>query len=283
MKDNNHYILGADIGGSHITLSVVDTRKRVLLSHSYVREKLDASGSILQIIDCWAEAIKKSIALTGEKVNKIGLALPGPFDYEKGISFIKDQGKYDNLYQTNVKEKLAEALNLPIENFLFDNDASCFLKGEIFVGKAPKNINILGLTLGTGLGSVVSLDGEVSDAELWCSEFKDGQAEDYFSTRWFLKRYKELTGESIASVKLICEQADAVIVKQIFEEFGTNLCLLLKNKIKVFNPQTIIIGGNIAKASTHFMPYLKALEVPVKITTLGEASALLGAVSNFLK
>lgn len=281
MKNYQKFVLGADIGGSHITVSVINTEDKNLLRQSYVRESLDSTSSMAEIMESWAHAIKKSIALSGHKISQIGLALPGPFDYEKGISYIKNQGKYENLYQVNIKEKLSEALVLPVDNLWLDNDASCFLKGEIFVENLNINENILGLTLGTGLGSVVAINGQVKDAALWCSTFKDKQAEDFISTRWFLKRYQEISGDFIGSVKLICQEGNYIYIAQLFKEFGENLHDFLTIQIDTFQPRVIVIGGNIAKASKYFMPYLSTLKVPVKITTIGEDAALIGAASNF--
>ena len=277
------YILGADIGGSHITAAVVDVEGRILLKDTYIREHLDTNGSVAEIIGRWTGVIKKSIELSGAKVDDIGLALPGPFDYEQGISYIKDQGKYDKLYAVNVKEKLAEALDISPNDITFDNDAACFLRGEIFSGNAEEGVNLLGITLGTGLGSVVSVNGKVSDAELWCSSFRDGIAEDYLSTRWFIKKYDELTGKSVKDVRQICEIATDENLKTIFFDFGNNLKDFLQAQINEFAPQQIIIGGNITKASAHFMPIIETLTVPIKIASLGEDSALMGAASKVLK
>ncbi len=284
MKNNlSRYILGADIGGSHITAAVVDVGNKMLLKDTYVREHLNTNGSVDEIIRDWTEVVKKSIALAGVQVAKIGFALPGPFDYKNGISYIKDQGKYDNLCGLNVKEKLANALNLSLNNIVFDNDAACFLRGEIFSGNAKDGVNLLGLTLGTGLGSVVSANGTVKDAALWCSTFKDGIAEDYLSTRWFLKRYQELTGEKAKDVRHICEIAPQETLEVIFNEFCDNLADFLSVQIDKYLPEEIIIGGNITKASRHFLVKLsKQISIPIKIAVLGENSALLGAASRSL-
>lgn len=276
------YILGADIGGSHITAAVVDLAGRTLLKDTYIREHLNTNGTVYEIIDSWTSVIQKSIALSGVQVTDIGLALPGPFNYEQGISYIKDQGKYDNLYEVNVKEKLAEALAISINDIAFDNDAACFLRGEIFSGNAEDGVNLLGLTLGTGLGSVVSVKGKVSDAELWCSDFKDGIAEDYLSTRWFVNRYFELTGDKAKDLRQICEIATKENLAIVFDEFSNNLKDFLQIQIERYAAKQIIIGGNITKASQHFLPNLNQLGLPVKIAALGENSALIGAASKAL-
>ena len=91
----------------------------------------------------------------------------------------------------------AGCLDISPSGIKFMNDASCFLHGEVFCGAAYKCEEALGFTLGTGLGSAIYKNGIAEDGEMWCSAYKDGIAEDYLSTRWFERRYKELTGKDI--------------------------------------------------------------------------------------
>ncbi len=282
MKENVGFVLGADIGGSHITAAVVDIKERKLLKNSYLRKHLDTNASAKDIITSWAKVVEESIAISGKNVAKIGLALPGPFNYKKGISFIKGQGKYENLYELDVKKLLARELNMSANNIAFDNDAACFLRGEVFSGNAQNKVSLIGVTLGTGLGSAFAFDGEIKDAALWCSTFKDSIAEEYISTRWFLKRYKEVSGETARDVKHICESASQKNLEIIFAEFGNNLKDFLQIQANKYSPAEIIIGGNIAKASSYFLDKLNVLNIPVKIAALGENSALLGAASILL-
>lgn len=282
-ENQYEYILGVDIGGSHITAGVIDVKNKSILDKSYVREHLDTNASANEIVEKWATGIKKSITASGQNVSKVGLALPGPFDYLEGVSFIKNQGKYENLYNLNVKKMLAKELVIDVKDIEMENDAVCFLKGELFVSDSLDNSNVLGITLGTGLGSVVSQSGVAKDAALWCSPFKEGIAEDYISTRWFISRYAALSGTSLKDVKQICELGDEVLVEKLFKEFSDNLLLFLKTYTDRFSCQAVIIGGNISKAAKHFLPALSPINMAIKIAALGEESALIGAASCFLK
>ncbi len=168
------YVLGADIGGTHITTTVVDIKNRTVLEKSYYRAKVNSAGSAEQIIDQWGEAIRKSFLNVNMNPSKIGIAMPGPFDYENGISLIKNNEKYESLYQLNIKNLLAENLNIKSDDILMANDAQCFLSGELFLGVVKTFKKVIGITLGTGLGSATFNEGNVEDAALWCSPFKNG-------------------------------------------------------------------------------------------------------------
>ncbi|WP_316804123.1 ROK family protein [Pedobacter nototheniae] len=282
----NKYVLGVDIGGSHITAAIMDMQNRFILENSYTRKWIDSHGKPDLIIENWSKAIALSYNKAGINIEKIGIAMPGPFDYEEGISYIQGNDKYEAFYGLNVKNMLADKLGIEHADILMKNDASCFLAGEVFAGAVKGYKNVIGITLGTGLGTAVLKNGETNDANLWCSPFLDGIAEDYLSTRWFLKRYYELSGLNILNVK---EMTGLYVynptIRKIFIEFANNLTAFLKIFQEDTQADAIVIGGNIANASERFLPSIikqfKAfdIEIPVFISTLNEHAAIAGAAS----
>ncbi|UJH92863.1 ROK family protein [Antarcticibacterium sp. 1MA-6-2] len=89
---------------------------------------------------------------------------------------------------------------------------------------------------------------------MWDKKFKDGVADDYFSTRWFVQRYNQLSGkEGINGVKEIVAANDRY-TQEVFKEFSENLGEFLAPYVHGFNPDILIIGGNIAKAHELFLP-----------------------------
>ena len=287
---NNSIVLGVDIGGSHITAALVNIDTRTLVLESLSREYVNANDKSESIIAIWNRVIRKSFSACTIENKMIGIAMPGPFDYQTGISLMKGQEKFDDLYGLNIKNKLAHALEIPATNIQFMNDAECFLRGESFSGSAKNFNKALGLTLGTGLGSSVYENGVCKDADLWCSSFKDGIAEDYLSTRWFTKKYYDLTGNQIKDVKeLVGLSSSQSIVKEIFAEFGKNLGLFLEGFIRNTQPEIVVIGGNIANSYDLFADELlriisnPSLTIEVRRALLGEEAPLVGAASCWYK
>lgn len=277
---------GVDIGGSHITVALVDLEERKVLEDSRTREKVNSHGSTEEIIAVWSGTIRKACASIGLETVSIGIGMPGPMDYERGTCFIKGQDKYESLYGLNVKMLLAEALNINSGVIRIINDAACFLQGEAFGGVAKGFSSVIGLTLGTGLGSSVYKDYAAMDADLWNSPYKNGIAEDYLSTRWFLKRYKEITGKETEDVKFLARVSGSdPYASQVFIEFGENLGLFLNRFINEEKPEAVVLGGNISHAIDLFRRLLReALEpaycdIPVLKAVLGEDAAILGASS----
>lgn len=280
------FVLGADIGGTHITAAFVDLVTRSILPETLVRTPVNAHATADDIISVWAGAVMESLNRLQVSSPCIGIAIPGPFNYEDGISKIQHQDKYDALYNLNVKTLLAQRLGTDVRNIMLLNDAACFLQGEVFGGAAQGYTRVVGLTLGTGLGSARYYAGTAKDAALWSTPFLDSIAEDYLVTRWFVKRYKELTGIKITGVRDLAEQADThPEAQKLFREYGRNLGIFLANFIEVDKPEAVIVGGNIAKALHLFLPETKqvlaerAINTPVFGAILAEEAALLGAAS----
>lgn len=278
--------LGVDIGGSHITAALVDLETRTLLKNSIKRSPVDSQENKEVILSAWCDIINNAFEDIKNGNRNVGIAMPGPFNYKEGISLIKDQEKFKSLYQVNVKEELAKRLDISVENIHFINDAAGFLQGEVFAGAAKGNVNVLGLTLGTGLGSSLCLNDKAYDADLWNSPFLDGIAEDYLSTRWFVKRFKQLSGEDVEGVKeLVAIVKSNHFATMVFMEFGYNLAQFLIPVIKKYKINTVIVGGNIAQSFNAFAPELTAtlkgngIDAEIKISELKEHAALIGAAS----
>lgn len=279
-------VLGVDIGGSHITTGIVDVKEHGLIAKSIKRKFIDSSGSTENILNGWTQIIKESLSCHDGEIKRIGVAMPGPFDYENGISLIKDQDKFKALYQLNIKQELAERLNIEPSDIKFINDAAAFMLGEAFCGAAKGYSRALGLTLGTGLGSAVVVNGKSKDAELWNSKFLSGIAEDYLSTRWFVSKYKSLTGKELDGVKELAAIVETdVYAKQVFNEFGRGLGHFLADVIKETKSEVVVLGGNISQAFDLFAPHLVDnlrafhLDTEIKITELNEHAALIGAAN----
>jgi len=287
---NDTIIAGVDIGGSHITAALVDLTSTKIIHNTLIRTPIDSQSNADDIINSWTNVIQRSFEVAGIHPTKIGIAMPGPFDYVNGISYIRDQNKYDSLYGLKIKDLLAQKLGIDVRDIRITNDAASFVQGEVFAGSGRSFNRVIGLTLGTGLGSARSYDGEAEDANLWCSRFLNGIAEDYLSARWFISRYGELNGAVVKNVKELAELATASSDAQaIFNEFGGNLGHFLSLLVEEERPELIVLGGNISLAyplfSTALESVLRNTSVPTEIRTgeLGENAALIGSVSSYYK
>ena len=273
--------IGVDIGGSHITAAYIDSSNYHVISDSLKRERVASESTAAVIFDSWVEALSPLVAGLHIGEIKIGVAMPGPFDYKKGIALFENVKKYDSLYGLDVGRILSERLNISRQSIIFINDAEAFLRGEMAAGAAADKDRAIGITLGTGLGSASNCSGAVVDVNRAALPFLEQNAEEYISTRWFLARYKELTGKEVKNVEDLLDNSTLALKNQIFDEFAINLASFLNDFIADENPEVLVIGGNIARTWDHFMPQVQQKivnkNVIIRQTEMWEDAALVGA------
>lgn len=286
--------IGTDIGGSHISCAAIDMITGKILNETKAERTVNNQAPAAEIISVWASALSDSLSeVPVSEVKGIGFAMPGPFDYVKGISYIKGVAKYENLYGFNVKDAIATSLEVP-EGFLirFMNDASSFAVGEAWAGSASKVNRSLSITLGTGFGSAfISNKIPIVDGpqvpKLGCIyhlPYNDGIADDYFSTRGLLGRYKKLAGVELDGVKELADlAASEKRVSELFIDLGDKLGLFLAPWLKRFGAEILVIGGNISHAYNLFGKVFEdrlkteKCNCEVALSKLKEDAALIGS------
>ena len=290
----NKLAIGVDIGGSHITCMAVDLETNQPIYEFFERNPVDSLSKKEDILNSWAAALKVLIdKLPSNQLVGIGLAMPGPFDYLNGIALFKGVKKFDSLYGVDVKREIQDRLGLPPDfPVRFLNDATCFAIGESWLGKSSIYKKVIAITLGTGFGTAFINDGlPVTEGEgvpkegcLYHVPFKESIADEYFSTRWFIKEYKSKSGQNIKGVNELVKIAEtSKLALEVFEQFGENLGEFMLQWIMGFNAECIIIGGNISKSYGLFQKNLNMkmingeASVPIFISELDEKAALIGS------
>ncbi|QIA07422.1 ROK family protein [Draconibacterium halophilum] len=291
---NEKYAIGVDVGGSHISSVVVDASSGNMLKDSLDEVKVDNQATADEILDKWVAAISESIkSIERDKLIGIGFAMPGPFDYKNGVALLKNVAKYDSLYGMNIGDELKKRLELPDEMpFRYSNDALSFAIGECWGGKASNYKNVVAITLGTGFGSAFLTNGvPVIEGErvpekgyVYNIPYKNGIADDHFSTRWFVNEYQRRTGINCAGVKEITDCANEdEDAKLLFEDFGHNLAIFLLPLLTTFDAECLVVGGNISGAYSLFgnafqdVLEKEKLNIDVVISELMESAAMVGS------
>jgi len=291
---NTHIAIGIDIGGSHISCGAVDLKINELIPGTCFESKVDNKASANDILSSWVGAIQRTLDVVGkDQVAGIGFAMPGPFDYAKGIALFERVEKYLNLYGVHVDNEIRNRLGLPASMPVrFINDATAFAIAEAWIGVGKDAQRVIALTLGTGFGSAFIADGiPVLEGEtvpemgcVWHLPFQDGIADDYFSTRWFEKSYLKLAGRAVNGVKEVSELFDSDdVARKLLVEYGTNMGDFLAPWISKFNAGQIVIGGNITGAFDKFGSYLiqslanHNIKTSVALSELKENAAIIGS------
>ncbi|KAA3633479.1 MAG: ROK family protein [Bacteroidetes bacterium] len=291
------FAIGIDVGGSHISGGIVNITSGEINEESYREKPIDPLGPKEDILTTWKEFI--SMLMEQHKdlnIKKIGFAMPGPFDYENGIGSFEGVPKYNSLNGVNVRRYLQENLDNGMEiDIVFKNDATAFARGEYNSGAAKHIEKVWVLTLGTGFGSTFLIDGNPAltgagmpeGGYFWNQSFKDGIADQFFSTRWFENNWKERTGQEIKGVKPLVQLFDKGNTEavSIFRDFAQNLSDFLAPWLQSTDAKGVVIGGGIARAWDYFAPVLETnlkmagIGIILRAGSLGKYAPVIGAVS----
>lgn len=281
-----------DIGGTYIKGMVYDENKSPLINQIKHYDAL-SNQSATVIFDNIIQIMKdlvESQNIKDFKVVFLGIAFPGPFDYKKGVSYIKDLGKFDSLYNLNVKQELkvrVQAISHEFESakLYFTNDATAFAIGENYLSEAESGAYF---TIGTGLGSTFIKDKEIIKGKLGIPEngmiynkpFKTSIVDDFISSRGLKSISKKILQSELSGRKLAkrAHEGDESALK-VFHEFGSDIGKAISPYVNVFKPVEIVFGGQISKSYPYFEKGLKKYiseHINIRISENTSASTLLG-------
>lgn len=235
-------VIGVDLGGTNVRAGLVVDGKVVKHAASKVPEAKTDPEPIIQKIK---EVIHE---VFNDEVVGIGFGLPGVMDKKQGV--IKEITNIPCFLNIPIKQILSSEFNVPV---FIDNDVNCFVLGEKFYGAGIKFRNVVGLSLGTGMGTgIINANHLLEDANSGSGEFGevpylDANLEAYCSGAFF-KRVLGMKGEEAFN------QASAgnVEVLNAYKEFGMHLGKAIHIILLAFDPEAIIIGGSAAQSRQFF-------------------------------
>ncbi len=265
----NDFYVTLDVGGSFVKAALLSSEYEVVAG-SFSNTPIDTSGPSKQVIDTIIAVIAEKFRIVkafGE-VKAIGLCFPEFSDYSKGtIAMMKD--KFQQCCGIVLRDEIINGLRLsPDFQIVFEEDSLAFMRGALRRGKAEAYDRIIGLTLGTGLGSAFMEKGKIirnapgvpPDGELGCLPLKGGIIEDIISIKGILRIYRGISRKPENDVKTIALQAqkgDAAAMRS-FDEFGKTMGQILKKYVEDFRAECIILGGQIAKSFELFATPLRS-------------------------
>lgn len=273
MKAAERIAIGIDLGGTFIKAGAVNGTGEILSRDRVETEAQAGRDHVIDRMVLVAESVREKARLTWQQVEAIGIGSPGPLDPKKGvITFAPNLPGWVNVPLKEIFEK-----RLPVRAGVF-NDANAAAYGEAWVGAGKGTDSMILLTLGTGIGSGVVLNGRVWDgadgmaAEIGhmticyngrkCACGNLGCIEAYASANSMVRRMREavaagqnstlapkardgtLTAREIHEAAV---QGDA-LARSIIEETGTLLGVACANLVNIFNPQAILFSGGMADA-----------------------------------
>jgi glucokinase len=241
-------VVGAlDIGGTHVTAARVQLSSATVEPDARLRLEFTGGTTLLELI------LEAADSIATVDTRRLGVAVPGPFDYDQGISLVSH--KLHGLYGINLRRELAEVAGLTDHAVSFLNDAEAFLLGEWWAGAGRGHERAIGITLGTGLGSAFLADGRLvrsgpevpADGALYRLSFRGRPVEEAISRGALLARY---ASEGGTDVEQIAERARGgeERARRAFEGMAADLAEFLASPLEAFGPTCLVVGGSIARA-----------------------------------
>jgi glucokinase len=270
-----------EIGGTHVTAARIDVTAREVEFGTLRRLDLPHDGTRDVLLAVIRDA---ALGAATHETRRWGVAVPGPFDYERGICTIEGVAKLDALYGVDLRTELSSAIGVEPASVRFLNDADAFLFGEWWAGVARGHNAAMGVTLGTGLGSAFLRDGTLltegegvpPDARLDLIRFRGGTVEDVLSRRGLLAAYRRAGGRApdVAEIAARAQNGDAPALAA-FRAFGAALGEFLTPWIQRFAPTGLVFGGGIARSWPLFGDAFEAACLPAaSIASTGVAARL---------
>jgi glucokinase len=247
-----------EIGGTHVTAALVDAGTWRVVPDTGGRSALDARGTVDEIV---ATLVEAAVALQPADGSLWGVAIPGPFDYARGVANFHGVSKFDALRGLDLGDVLRRMLTGGTGKVHFVNDAEAFAVGEWVAGAANGHERAVGVTLGTGIGSAFLADGLAQSrgpgvppqGRLDLLEVAGRPLEESVSRRAIRTHYAALAGEGATGrldVREIATRAragDAAASRAIDETLRV-LGRVLAPRAVDFGASIVVVGGSIALA-----------------------------------
>ena len=230
-------VIGVIFGGKHLSAARIENGVIADIVHREVNNR-EAEEVIL------SEIIHTINSVYTDSVAGIGVGVPSLVDVKHGI--VINPTNIPSWHKVHLKDILEEQFNVPV---YINNDANCFALGEKYFGVAKDYENIAGITIATGFGVGIIINGKLysgrnAGAGEFCSmPYRDHAYEYYSSTKYFEEKYGLKNEILLARAK----KKDKIALA-IYELFGMVLGNAIKTIMYALDPDAIVIGGIMAEA-----------------------------------
>jgi glucokinase len=299
-------VLAADLGGTNLRIAAIDAGGNI---RQQLRSKTPKDQSADRIVEIMCDLAEQCRRASVESVSAFAVAVPGTVNpTNKIISHAPNVSALEKFQLVGV---LSDKLNLPV---FIENDANAAAAGERWLGASRGFESSICVTLGTGVGGGIILDGQIlrgidgTAAEIGhicvepdgvlCGCGSYGCVEQYASAQAVIRlkgllenQYpkSDLRGKTDLTALdiFIAGEAGDELALEIFRQQGFYLGIALAGLINVLNPEVIVIGGGAAAGSGLFMPHMleqinrrayrqPAQRVKISIAECGDNAGILG-------
>lgn len=276
------YSLGIDIGGTNIAAGVVDESFNIVSKSKVKTNSERSSEEVLQDIALAGELAVKEANLSLKDMEWVGMGCPGTCNIDSGLVEYANNLKWENV---PLRQFVGDALGIPA---YIENDANAAALGEYYAGAAKGAKSAVVITLGTGLGAGIIIDGKIfsgsnyAGAEIGhtvinvdgeqCTCGRRGCFEAYCSATALVKFTKRSIEKNPGSLMVRLAEKEGKISgrtafnaakegdmagQEVVDYFIKNLACGIINTINVFQPNILCIGGGVSNEGDNLLIPLK--------------------------
>ena len=292
--------IGIDIGGTDTKIGLVDVHNKLLDSVCIPTKAERPADEVIRTVAETALSILDKNGIAMEQCVGVGIGVPGTVDRKKGIVRYSNNIRWEDV--PLVKE-MSTYLPIPVE---IANDADCAALGETIAGAGKECSDVVMITLGTGVGGGVVLDGEIYEgrgiggSELGhmvivengepCTCGRRGCLEAYASATALKREAKRASKKELTPSEIfaLAKQGDPAM-KEVVETYIRRLGLGIVNIVNIFRPQLVLLGGGISGQGESLLVPLRRIlreecfggergDVPeIEEAVLGNNAGIIGA------
>lgn len=302
MSTMEKYIISIDLGGTNTRIALIDAALRIRSKISFSTKNFFSKRDklIFEIIKRTSRLLKER-NIKKSQILGLGIGVPGPVDFLKGrVYYLPNIPNWKN---TPIKRILEKKMHLKV---FVDNDVNLMTLAEARIGAARNRKNAICLTLGTGVGGGLILEGKlfrgtsfcageighipITIEGLKCNCGGRGCLERYVGNKYIIaEARKKLKIKDINLEKLSeLSKNGNKIALSIYNNFAKNIGIALTGLVNVFNPEVIVIGGGLSFAGSFIFTKIKktiderampiqSKSVQIKKAVLGKNAGLMGA------
>lgn len=254
------FIIGIDLGGTNLKIALIDLKYRIKYREVLNTQRYKNKESLISVIAYFINRIIQDSELEKKDILGVGLGLPGPIDNKLGIVHF-----FPNIpgwKEVNLKRILQEKIGLPV---FLDNDAKLMSLAEYKLGAAKGFKNAICLTLGTGIGGGIIIDGNlfrglnnaageighvpINEEGPRCNCGGTACLEAYIGNNRIARDAKQLFRRDITleELSVLAKRRDKKALS-IWRTVGRRLGTALVGVVNLLNVDAIVIGGGVANA-----------------------------------
>ena len=292
--------IGIDIGGTDTKIGLVDVHHKLIDSVCIPTGTDRPAEDVIRDIGGQALDLLEKNGIAMDQCTGVGVGVPGTVDRKNGIVRYSNNIRWE---EVPLAEKMGYYLPIPVE---IANDADCAALGETLAGAGRECSDVVMITLGTGVGGGIVLDGEtyegkgiggselghmviVEDGEP-CTCGRRGCLEAYVSATALKRDARRVSGLDLEPEEIfdLAEEGDTLI-KVVVDAYIRRLGLGIVNIVNIFRPQLVLLGGGISKQGETLLVPLREIvkkecfggekgDVPeIEAAELGNDAGMIGA------